>query len=81
MAQRFFYVSLGILALTIAFHLGARSAKAGSQEVLAVRIVGIDFAPATFPDPVPIALKGSIPVSIVDVEGSIYTPLPVRMKD
>ena len=34
-AKAFFYVSLGILALAVAFHLGARSAQGQSANVVA----------------------------------------------
>src|SRR5437879_2537140 len=33
-AKAFFYVSLGILALAVAFHLGAQTAQSASQGVL-----------------------------------------------
>jgi hypothetical protein len=49
MARKFFYVSLGILALACAYHLGAKNTQAQGGQVVAalVQTVGSGFGAVT----------------------------------
>jgi len=43
MAKRFMYVCLGILALAVAYHLGATTATSQSETAIAIGFSGADF--------------------------------------